>query len=133
MPDTFSRRERQIMDILFARGRATAQEVREALADPPTYSAVRGLLRVMEGKGHVRHVREGARYVYMPTQARAGAARTALRQVLHTFFGGSVSRVVATLLSEAYGQLSDAELSRLSALIAASAKADDRAGEAGDD
>ncbi len=112
------------MDILFARGRATAQEVREALPDPPTYSAVRGLLRVLGEKGHIRHVQEGARYVYTPTQARAGAAKTALRQVLHTFFGGSVSRAVATLLTEADGQLSDGELSRLSQLIA-SAKADD--------
>jgi BlaI family penicillinase repressor len=117
-PNPFSRRERQILDILFARGQSTVQEVREALADAPTYSAVRGLLRVMEEKGHVRHVREGARYVYAPTQARAGAAKTALRQVLHTFFGGSVERAVATLLSEADGRLSDAELSRLSALIA---------------
>ena len=120
------------MDILFARGQATAQDVREALPDPPTYSAVRGLLRVLEEKGHARHVREGARYVYAPTQARAGAGRSAMRQVLHTFFGGSVSRAVATLLSEADGQLSDAELSRLSALIAA-AKAGDGKGEAGND
>ena len=99
-PDALSRRERQIMDILFARGRASAQEVLEALPDPPTYSAVRGLLRVLETKGHARHVKEGARYVYVPTQARQSAARSAMRQVLHTFFGGSVERAVATLLSE---------------------------------
>jgi predicted transcriptional regulator len=115
--DTFSRRERQIMDILFARGQATAQEVREALADAPTYSAVRGLLRVLEEKGHIRHARLGARYVYAPLQDRSGAGRSALRQALHTFFGGSVERAVATLLLESDGQLSESEWARLSALL----------------
>ncbi len=105
------------MDILFAQGPATVQEVREALPDPPTYSAVRGLLRVLGEKGHISHVRQGIRYVYEPTQARAGAAKTALRQVLHTFFGGSVERVVATLLSETDGKLSEDELARLTALV----------------
>ena len=115
--DALSRRERQIMDILFAQGRASAQEVLEALPDPPTYSAVRGLLRVLETKGHARHVKEGARYVYVPTQGRQSAARSAMRQVLHTFFGGSVERAVTTLLSESEAKLSEEELTRLSALI----------------
>ena len=123
-PDALSRRERQIMDILFARGRASVQDVLEALPDPPTYSAVRGLLRVLEEKGHIRHVRDKARYVYLPTQARHSAAKSAMRQVLHTFFGGSVERAVATLLSDADRQLSEEELTRLSALVAA-AKAGD--------
>ncbi len=116
-PDALSRRERQIMDILFSRGRASVQEVLEALPDPPTYSAVRGLLRVLETKGHARHVKEGARYVYVATQARQSAARSAMRQVLHTFFGGSVERAVTTLLTEADAQLSEEELARLSVLI----------------
>ena len=116
------------MDILFARGRATAQEVLEGLPDPPTYSAVRGLLRVLEEKGHIQHVREGARYVYRPTQARGSAAKNAMRQVLHTFFGGSVERAVATLLSDSDSQLSEAELARLSALIA-QAQVAEREGE----
>lgn len=105
------------MDILFAQGRASVQEVLEALPDPPTYSAVRGLMRVLEEKGHARHVKEGARYVYQPTQARQSAARSALHQVLHTFFGGSVERAVTTLLTESEARLSDDELARLSALI----------------
>ena len=120
------------MDILFAQGRASAQEVREALPDPPTYSAVRGLLRVLEGKGHIRHVKEGARYVYLPRQARQSAARSAIRQVLQTFFGGSVERAVATLLSEVEGHLSEDELARLSAMID-QAKDTEREGEASHD
>ncbi len=112
-----SRRERQIMEIIYARSQASASEVLEALADPPSYSAVRALLRVLETKGHVRHVREGARYVYLPTQPRHRAARSALAQVVQTFFGGSVEQTVATLLSEADTHLSEEELSRLAALI----------------
>lgn len=112
-----SRRERQIMEIIYARGRATASEVLEALADPPSYSAVRALLRILESKGHVQHLRDGARYVYLPTQPRQRAARSALAQVVQTFFGGSVEQTVATLLSDADTQLSEEELSRLAALI----------------
>jgi len=112
-----SRRERQIMEIIYARGQASATEVLEGLADPPSYSAVRALLRVLEGKGHVRHVREGARYVYQPTQPRSRAARSALAQVVQTFFGGSVEQTVATLLSDADTRLSEEELARLSELI----------------
>jgi predicted transcriptional regulator len=112
-----SRRERQIMEILYQRGRASASEVLEALPDPPSYSAVRALLRVLETKGHARHVREGARYVYLPTQPRSRAAQSALTQVVRTFFGGSVEQAVATLLSDEDLHLSDEELARLAALI----------------
>ncbi len=105
------------MEIIYAQGRASANEVLEALSDPPSYSAVRALLRVLETKGHVRHVRDGARYVYLPTQPRHRAARSALTQVVHTFFGGSVEQTVATLLSDADTRLSEEELSRLAALI----------------
>lgn len=114
---SLSRRERQIMDILFARGKATAAEVLEGLTDPPSYSAVRALLRILENKGHVRHERDGARYVYVPIQARNRAARSALAQVVQTFFGGSVEKAVATLLSTDDTHLTDAELERLSELI----------------
>ncbi|MES2465365.1 MAG: BlaI/MecI/CopY family transcriptional regulator [Armatimonadota bacterium] len=112
-----SRRERQIMEILFREGRASAAEVQAALPDPPGYSAVRALLRILEEKGHLTHVREGQRYVFLPTLAQQSAARSALQQVVQTFFSGSVERAVTTLLSEA-DPLSDDELERLSGLIA---------------
>ncbi len=112
-----SRRERQIMDVLYQRGQASAGEVLEGLSDPPSYSAIRALLRILEGKGHVRHVREGARYIYQPTQPRNHAAQTALAQVVKTFFDGSVEQVVATLVADADTRLSEEELNRLAALI----------------
>src|SRR6201995_4037152 len=93
-----SRRERQIMDILYSRGRATAAEIHEGLPDAPTYSAVRAKLRVLEEKGHVRHEEEALRYVYLPTVARDTARRSALRHVVATFFEGSVEQAVAALL-----------------------------------
>ena len=119
-----SRRERQIMDILFERGEATAAEVMAALSDPPSNSAVRSLLRILEEKGHVRHVKKGMRYLYRPVQARRSAAHSVLKQVLQTFFGGSVEKAVTTLLSAPGSRLSDAELDWLAELIARS-----RAGE----
>jgi predicted transcriptional regulator len=112
-----SRRERQIMDVIYQRGQATAGEVLEGLPDPPSYSAVRALLRVLETKGHVRHKQDGNRYVYLPIQARSRAAQSALAQVVQTFFGGSVEQTVATLLSDADTRLSEDELSRLADLI----------------
>jgi predicted transcriptional regulator len=112
-----SRRERQVMDILFEHGQASAAEVLSLLPDAPSYSAVRALLRVLEEKGHVRHVRRGKSYVYAPTHPRRTAARSALRQVMRTFFGGSVEQVVAALISDADLQLSPEELKRLSTLI----------------
>jgi predicted transcriptional regulator len=115
-----SRRERQIMDILYERGKATAAEVMAALSDSPSNSAVRSLLRILEEKGHVRHVKQGMRYVYRPVQPRRSAARSVLKQVLRTFFGGSVEKAVTTLLSAPDSQLSEAELERLAELIARS-------------
>jgi predicted transcriptional regulator len=113
-----SRREREIMDVIYRSGRATAAEVRDQLADPPSYSAVRALLRVLEDKGHVRHEEDGPRYVFMPTVPRERARASALRQVLHTFFDGSTEQAVAALLDLSSARLSDAELNRLSKLIA---------------
>ncbi len=112
-----SRRERQIMDILFEREQASVHEVLEALPDPPSYSAVRALLRILENKGHAIHQRQGARYLYRPTQPRSGAARSALSQVVRTFFDGSVEKAVATLVTDSQTRLSEDELARLAALI----------------
>jgi BlaI family penicillinase repressor len=112
-----SRRERQIVDILYERGRATAAEVQTALPDPPSYSAVRAMLRILEDKGHVRHEQDGPRYVYLPTLARDRAKRSALRHVLQTFFNGSAEQALSALLDESDTRLSDQELDRLARLI----------------
>jgi predicted transcriptional regulator len=112
-----SRRERQIMDVLYRDGQATAAEVLAALPDPPSYSAVRAMLRILETKGHVRHVVEGTRYVYLPTVTRERASRPALAGVLETFFDGSAEKAVAALLELFPRRLSDEELDRLSRLI----------------
>ena len=112
-----SRRERQMMDILYARGRATAAEIHAALPDAPSYSAVRAKLRVLEEKGHVRHEEEALRYVYVPTVARDTARRSALRHVVSTFFEGSVENAVAALLDLSSAQLDDRELDRITQLI----------------
>ena len=119
MADTsvqLSRRERQIMDVIYRRGRATAAEVLEGLPDPPSYSAVRALLRLLEEKGHVQHEQDGPRYVYAPTVARDRARRSALKHVVRTFFDGSASEAMAALL-DGETRLDDAELDRLSAMI----------------
>jgi predicted transcriptional regulator len=112
-----SRRERQIVDILYAQGRATAAEVLAALPDPPSYSAVRAMLRILEDKGHVRHEQDGPRYVYLPTVGRDRAKKTALRHVLQTFFNGSAEQALSALLDESDTRLSDLELDRLARLI----------------
>ena len=112
-----SRRERQMMDILYARGRATAAEIHEALPDAPTYSAVRAKLRVLEEKGHVRHEEEALRYVYVPTLARETARRSALRHVVSTFFEGSVEQAVAALLDLSSAKMTDRELDRIADLV----------------
>jgi predicted transcriptional regulator len=117
-PPALSRRERQILDVLYARGRATAADVRLGLLDPPSYSAVRTLLRILEEKGHVRHETEGARYVYMPTVSHGSAQRSAMRHVLETFFKGSATSAIAALLDEGAGKLSDKDFDRLAAMIA---------------
>jgi predicted transcriptional regulator len=112
-----SRRERQIMDFLYQRGRATAAEVQENLPDPPSYSAVRAMLRVLEDKGHARHEQDGPRYVYVPRVARDRAKRSALRHVVRTFFDGSKEQLVAALLDDKSTELSKDELDRLAGLI----------------
>jgi predicted transcriptional regulator len=112
-----SRRERQIVDILYAQGRATAAEVQTALPDPPSYSAVRAMLRILEDKGHVKHELDGPRYVYVPTVGRENAKRSALHHVLRTFFDGSTEQAISALLDDSATKLSDAELDRLARLI----------------
>jgi predicted transcriptional regulator len=112
-----SRRERQIMDILFRRGRATAAEVMEELAGDPSYSTVRTQLRVLEDKGHVRHEEDGLRYVYLPVVARHTARRSALRHLVETFFDGSAEKAVAALLGGEGSRLSEEELDRIAGLV----------------
>jgi predicted transcriptional regulator len=117
-----SRRERQIMDIIHQRGQATAAEVLELLPEPPSYSAVRALLRLMEEKGYLKHQQDGPRYVYLPTQTREKARRSALKRMLETFFDGSTEQAVAALLELSRSKLSPEELDRLSRLIAQARK-----------
>ena len=112
-----SRRERQILDILYAQGKATAADVQGALPDPPSYSAVRALLRILEEKGHVRHEQDGPRYVYLPTVARESAKKSALRHLLQTFFDGSAEQAISALLDGSAARLSDKELDRLAHMI----------------
>ena len=117
-----SRRERQILDILYQHGRATAAEVQAALPEPPSYSAVRALLRILEEKGHVRHEQDGPRYVYAPTLGRENAKRSALRHILQTFFDGSAEQAISALLDDSSAKLSRAELDRLARLIVSARK-----------
>jgi predicted transcriptional regulator len=117
MQATLSRRERQILDVIYALGRATAAEVLERLPDAPTYTTVRGLLRVLEQKGHVRHEEDAGRYVYFPTVTRQKAAKSALQHVVRTFFDDSPSRAMAALLGS-QREVSDDEIARLEELIA---------------
>jgi BlaI family transcriptional regulator, penicillinase repressor len=116
-PEQLSRRERQIMDILYRRGKASAAEVREAMEDAPSYSAVRAMLRVLEDKGHVRHQAEGLRYVYVPVVARDQAKRSAVKHLMNTFFNDSPEQIVAALLDVSSTRLSREELDRMAALI----------------
>lgn len=113
-----SRRERQIMEVVYRTGRATAGEVLEGLPEPPSYSAVRALLKILEGKGHLRHVLEDGRYVWLPTVPRDRARRSALQSLLQTFFEGSAEKAVAALLTQSKSKLSENELERLARLIA---------------
>lgn len=105
------------MDVLYQRGKATAAEVQEGLPDPPSYSAVRALLRILEDKGHVRHEQDGPRYVFMPKLARDRARRSAVRHLMETFFDGSPEQAVAALLDVSSSKLSQDELDRLAQLI----------------
>ena len=112
-----SRRERQIMDLLFRKGRATAADVMDGIPDAPSYSAVRALLRILEQKGHVRHEEEGRAYVYMPLVRRDAARQSALSHLLKTFFDNSAEQAVAALLAIKGEKVSDAELDRMSRMI----------------
>jgi predicted transcriptional regulator len=111
------RRERQIMDAVYRLGRATVTDVLTHLPDPPSYSAMRAMLRILESKGHLRHESDGPRYIYLPTLPRAQARRSMLRHVVRTFFSGSTEQAVAALLENADTRFTDAELDRLSNLI----------------
>jgi BlaI family penicillinase repressor len=112
-----TRREREIMDIVYRLGRASAQDVLDNLAEAPSYSAVRALLRLLEERGHVRHLKDGARYVYTPAVSRREARRKALQHVVATFFGGSVEEAMLTLVDSSRSKLSSAELDRLAEIV----------------
>lgn len=112
-----SRRERQIMDILYQRGKASAADVRDAMKDAPSYSAVRALLRVLEEKGHIKHEADGLKYVYVPVVTRDKAKRSAVKQLLETFFSDSPEQIVAALLDVSSRQLTREELDRMTAMI----------------
>jgi predicted transcriptional regulator len=114
---TLSRRERQIMDILYRRGRATAAEVMDDLPGEPSYSTVRTQLRILEGKGHVKHEEEGLRYIYSAAVPRRAARKSALRHLVDTFFDGSSEKVVSALLGGEGNRLTETELDRIAALI----------------
>jgi predicted transcriptional regulator len=112
-----TRRERQIMDILYRVGRATAGDVMAHLPGDPSYSTVRTQLRVLESKGHVRHDEEGLRYVYVPAVPRRAARKSALRHVVNTFFDGSAEKVVGALLGGEAARITEAELARIAELV----------------
>jgi predicted transcriptional regulator len=116
-PLDLGRRERQIMEVVYRLGRATATQVRNELPDPPTYSAVRGMLRLLEEKGHLSHVAEGIRHVFSPTVARSDIRETAIKHVLRTFFAGSISAAMATLLETEEEPLSADELDKVAQMI----------------
>ena len=118
-----TKRERQIMDLLYRLGRATASEIRESLAGQPSDSTVRTQLRVLEEKGHVRHEEHGLRFIYMPTVPRHTARKSALNHLVDTFFDGSHAKVVTTLLGSDSSRLSDDELDRIAELIDSARKA----------
>ena len=111
------RRERQIMEAVYLLGRATVSDVRAAIEEPPSYSAVRTMLRILEDKGHLRHEQDGPRYVYVPMVAREKARRSILKDVVRTLFNGSASQAMAALIEGSDAQLDDDELARMSALI----------------
>ena len=112
-----SRRERQIMDVVYRLKRATVQQVLDELSDPPSYSAIRALMRLLEEKGHLTHVAEGNRYVYAPTQAKEKASKSALRHLLDTFFDNSVETAVAAMLDVKSKEMTNDDLDRLQQLI----------------
>jgi BlaI family penicillinase repressor len=117
MTETLSRRERQIMDILFAMGRASGPEIQERLPDRPGYSGVRTILRVLERKGHIRHIEEGMRYVYLPVATREKATKSAIERLVATFFDGSVKAAAAAFLDPSTAGLSKDDLMELERMI----------------
>jgi predicted transcriptional regulator len=117
-----SRRERQIMDVLYERGRATAAEILAALPDPPGYSAIRALIKVLEDKGHVKHQEDGPRYVFTPSVPRSKARRNAVKHLLQTFFDDSAGEAVASLLGLSAAKLKPEELDKIEQLIARARK-----------
>jgi len=121
-----SRRERQIMDVIYRRGSATAAEVTEDLPDPPTSTAVRTMLRILEDKGHLKHEQDGLRYVYRAVVDREQARESVISHVVRTFFDGSAEQAMATLIDRSGSDLTDAELARLAGLIAKARKRQDR-------
>jgi predicted transcriptional regulator len=112
-----TKRERQIMDVLYRLGRATAAEIMAAVPGAPGYSTIRTQLRVLETKGHVRHEEQGLRYIYAPTVPRHSARRSALRHLVDTFFDGSSAKAVAALLGGEASRVSDGELERIAQLV----------------
>ena len=116
-PLDLGRRERQIMEVVYRLGRASATEIRAQLADPPSYSAVRGMLRLLEEKGHLQHAQEGIRHVYFPTVAHEEVRESAMRHVLRTFFAGSTATAMATLLEASDEPPSEQELDALARMI----------------
>jgi predicted transcriptional regulator len=115
--DGYSRREREIMDALYKLGKASAAEIREQMPDPPTYTAIRTQLTILEKKGHVRHESDGTRYIYAPSVAREQMGRRAIDSLLQTFFDNSVERAVTAMLSRSDADISREELENLSRLI----------------
>ncbi len=120
--DQLTRRERQIMDVIYAMNKATATEVVEAIVDAPSRTTIRTLLRILEEKGHLKHTEQGREYLYLPTRPRARAGQSAMRRVVETFFGGSLEQAVATHLTDPKADLSVEELERLARLIAQAKK-----------
>jgi BlaI family transcriptional regulator, penicillinase repressor len=120
--DKLGRRERQILEAVYRRGSASVNDVLADLPDPPSYSAVRTFLRILEAKGHLAHSQDGAKYVYRPTKPRPPVARDALYRLIETFFGGRPEQLVSTLITDEQRKLSDEDLDRLSAMIAEARK-----------
>lgn len=125
-PLDLSRRERQIMDVVYRRGSATAAEITADLPDPPTSTAVRTMLRILEDKGHLTHEQDGVRYVYRAVVGRQEARESVISHVIRTFFDGSAEQAMATLIDRSGSDLTDAELARLAGLIAKARKRQER-------
>ncbi len=119
---SLSRRERQIMDVIYGRTECSANDVRDGLPDPPTPTAVRTMLRILENKGHLTHRKDGRQFIYRPVRPRQQAARSAMRRVLSTFFGGSIEQAVAAYMSDPGVRLSTEEVERFRELIEKAAK-----------